>query len=111
MAKYVEKALIKFPSVLALNAGNIAETCKKLKISRATYQRLYESNKDFRIACDEVRESLLDFTESKAMELVKEGNPQMIMFVLKTQGKSRGWIERTEIDQKLTEDIRIVTRD
>ncbi len=111
MAKYVERALRKFPTVLGLNAGNISKTCKKLKISRSTYERLLETNKEFREACFEVREALLDYTEDKAMELVREGNPQMIMFVLKTQGKSRGWVERTEVDARVQEDIRIVVRD
>ena len=108
MSKAVAKALERFPTVLGLNAGNITATCKKLKVSRATYLKHYASDKDFKLACDNVQEELLDLAESKALELIQEKNPTMIIFFLKTKGKSRGYVERTEIDERSQRDIRIV---
>jgi len=37
--------------------------------------------------------------ESKLLKLIDDGNPQAIMFFLKTQGKHRGYTERTEQQQ------------
>jgi hypothetical protein len=94
-----------------MNAGNIAETCRKLKVSRSAYQLNYEKDKEFALACDTVQEELLDLVESKAMELIREKNTQMIIFYLKTKGKSRGYIERTEVDERSTHEVRIVVRE
>lgn len=107
----IEKKLERFPAVLALNAGNIAETCKKLKIARTTYAKHYNEDKDFRLACDTVQEELLDLVESKALELINEKNTQMIIFYLKTKGKHRGYIERTEVDERVAQEIRIVVKE
>lgn len=111
MSKAVEKALDRFPVVLALNAGNISATCKKLKIGRTTYVDRYSKDAEFRLACDNVQEELLDLAESKALELINEKNTQMIIFFLKTKGKSRGYVERTEVDERVQHDVRIVVRE
>ena len=111
MSKSVARSLERFPAVLALNAGNVSATCRRLKISRATYVQNYEKDKDFRLACDTVQEELLDLAESKALELINEKNTQMIIFFLKTKGKARGYIERTEIDERSTREVRIVVKE
>ena len=45
----------------------------------------------------EAKEKMLDFTESKLYEKIKEGDNAAIIFFLKTQGKKRGYIERQEV--------------
>ena len=44
------------------------------------------------------REGTLDLAESKLIEQIKKNNLTAIIFFLKTQGKSRGYIERSEHD-------------
>ncbi len=44
----------------------------------------------------EARESSIDLAESKLIEAIKAGNLTAIIFFLKTQGKSRGYSERSE---------------
>lgn len=109
MSKKIERASKQFPKFLEMNQGNISATCKKLRISRSTYQKLYDSDKEFKLACDDVQELLLDDSESQLHRLIEEGNVTAIIFYLKTKGKSRGYVERTEVDERNTQEIRIVT--
>jgi len=44
----------------------------------------------------EAREIALDHVESKLMKAIDDGNLTAIIFFLKTQGKSRGYSERSE---------------
>ena len=46
----------------------------------------------------EARESSVDLAESKLIEAIKNGNLTAIIFFLKTQGKSRGYVERSGHD-------------
>lgn len=40
----------------------------------------------------------LDFAESELFKQIKEGNITGVIFFLKTKGKKRGYIERSEFD-------------
>lgn len=111
MTKYVERALKKFPEILEKNQGNISQTCKKLKISRSTYERLYQTDKEFQKSCNDIQEALLDEGESMLHKQIQEGNTAALIFYLKTKGKSRGYVERTEVDERNIQEIRIVTRE
>ena len=50
-------------------------------------------------------ESILDFTEGKAIERIKEGDGTMIRFMLATKGKKRGYTYEDKMeDDDTTED-------
>ena len=50
-------------------------------------------------------ESILDFTEGKAIERIKEGDGTMIRFMLATKGKKRGYTYEDKLeDDGTTED-------
>ena len=44
----------------------------------------------------------LDIAESALIKLIKSGNIAAICFYLKCQGKHRGYVERSEVNQKIT---------
>ena len=50
-------------------------------------------------ALQDSREEIIDFAETKLIELIRNGNASAIFFYLKTVGKDRGYIEKQEIDQ------------
>ena len=43
-------------------------------------------------------ESILDFTEGKAIERIKEGDGTMIRFMLATKGKKRGYTYEDKLE-------------
>jgi hypothetical protein len=61
------------------------------------------------------RELALDVGESQLMKAVNEGKTAELLFFLKTQGKSRGYVERQEVEnsggQKVTVEVKITEDD
>ena len=86
-----------FIEVFKKQDGNISKACKASKISRQTF---YDWMKDpeFKDQIEHVRESLIDFAESQLLRNISKGKTAEILFYLKTKGKKRGYIERSEID-------------
>ena len=89
-----------FIEIFLRKGGNISVTCEAVGVSRRTYYNWFEQDEEFKDAILSVKESMIDFTESKLMELIREKNITAIIFYLKTQAKHRGYIERSEIDHE-----------
>ena len=80
--------------------GLVTQTAKKLKVTRqAIYKRLKGSSK-LRKAKLDAEEINLDIAETKLIANVKKGDNASIFFYLKCKGKSRGYVERQEINIK-----------
>ena len=84
--------------ILKNKAGNVSMTCEALTINRSTFYEWKNKDKKFRKAVEDVEESLIDYVESRLMKNIDEGKETSAIFFLKTKGKSRGYIERTEIE-------------
>ena len=71
-------------------------------MDRSTYYKWLKEDEDFKIEVESVepKELFLDFTESKLVEKINTGDTTAIIFTLKTKGKSRGYIERKEIEHQ-----------
>lgn len=87
-----------FLEAFALNMGNVSEACNAASIGRTTFYRWCDADPDFRQSVDDVREGLLDMTEGELLKLIKKGDTTAIIFYLKTKGKKRGYVEKTETD-------------
>ena len=88
----------KLIDALAKKRGNITEACKAANIGRQTYYDWKDKDKDFKQACEDAEESLLDKSEDKLMELIEGGNVIATIFHLKTKGKKRGYVEKQEVE-------------
>lgn len=88
--KAVEKALTK-------TRGNMAATAATLQCSRETIRRMCLDHPELAAVRDEAKESVTDWVESRMIEKIKGGDTTMIIFYLKTQGRSRGYVERQEV--------------
>lgn len=103
IANHKKRAL----QALEKNLGNISKACKEAKISRKQFYE-WAKEEEFKEQIKEAGEVALDFVEDQAIERIKgiknaKGNyivhpsDTMIIFYLKTKGKSRGYVERMEV--------------
>ena len=80
--------------------GNITQSCKAVGIVRQTYYNWLDSDVDFAQELGNVKapDRFLDFVARKLVEKINAGDTTSIIFALKTKGKSRGYVERQEIE-------------
>jgi len=101
---------------LEVSLGVVSTACTKVKLSRRLFYVYYNSDPKFKEDVDELQNVALDFAESKLFEKIngvtigkldENGEIQSyqvppsdtaLIFYLKTKGKGRGYIEKSEID-------------
>lgn len=82
---------------------NITATCTALGIARKTFYEWREKKKKLAEALDAAEESILDFAESKLVEHIQNDDVTALIFFLRTKGKKRGYVEKTETDVNLNQ--------
>jgi hypothetical protein len=87
-----------FLEALKRCAGNVSEAMNQVPTHRATHYRWLESDPEYAAAVDAIKESLIDRAEGVLHGLISKNNVPAVLFFLKTQGKKRGYVERTETD-------------
>ena len=85
-------------SALASSLGVVSTACKNVGITRQTHYTWMREDMAYAGDVKDIENITLDFAESKLHELIFEGNVASVIFFLKTKGKARGYIERTELD-------------
>ena len=55
------------------------------------------------------KETLLDLAESKLIQNIQDQDTTSIIFYLKTQGKKRGYVEKTEVEAKVDATVHELT--
>jgi hypothetical protein len=95
-------ALARIPSqtvaeVLRDVRGNLSVAAQKIGVDRTTMYNYIESHPELKEVLKEARETMLDHAESSLYRAVLDGEGWGVCFLLKTQGKSRGYIERQEL--------------
>lgn len=81
---------------------NVSATCSALNINRSTFYEWRNKDPKLDLMLSDESESIIDFTESKLIEKIQEGDITAIIFMLKTRGKSRGYVERIENNVSVT---------
>jgi hypothetical protein len=76
--------------------GFISQAAVNLGCEQVTIRNYIKRHPELNDVLKEQRESLLDFAESKLIQLIKEGDKTAIIFFLKTQGRARGYYEKVE---------------
>ena len=90
----------KFLRLFDDNAGNVSMTCSKFNMNRSTFYLWMDTSTRFKEGVEDVREGLIDFAESKLMMNIKDGKEASIFFLLRTLGKSRGYVERQDFQHQ-----------
>lgn len=88
--------------------GNITKASERFGISRALYYVWYNKDSKFAESCDNILDETLDWVESKLFNLIDRGNYQSIIFYLKTRGKKRGYVEKSELDLGINKENNII---
>jgi len=85
---------------LEKSLGVVSTAAKKAGIHRSTHYEWMNTDPEYNKAVNDLSDVALDFAESKLHEQMNEGNVASIIFYLKTKGKRRGYVERSEIEFK-----------
>lgn len=90
-----------FLDAYAKTFGNKTQSCKAVDISRQTLYNWLQNDPEFKAQIENIEpdELLLDFVESKMVQKINDGDTAVLIFVAKTKGKKRGYVERQEIEQ------------
>ena len=83
---------------LESSLGVVTTALKATNLSRTNYYKWLKEDEDFAKSVKEVENIALDFGESQLHAQMKDGNTSATIFFLKTKGKKRGYIERSELD-------------
>ena len=93
-----KKALIE---AMEICHGIVSDACKTVGISRVTYYSYYKNDSNFKETIDKIENVVLDYVEGKLFKLIDKGDVASTLFYLKTKGKGRGYIEKSEIDHNI----------
>ena len=77
--------------------GMVYLAARKIGCNPQTIYNRMKTNAAIREACDNARGELIDISEQKLRAAVLNGEPWAVAMVLKTLGKSRGYVERQEV--------------
>ena len=83
---------------LEKSLGVVTVACKSADVPRSTYYKWLNEDKEFAKAVKDIENIALDFGESQLHKQIGDGNTSATIFFLKTKGKKRGYIERSELD-------------
>ena len=78
--------------------GVVTVACKQADIPRSTYYKWLKDDEEIAQAVKEIENIALDFAESQLHTQMKDGSTSATIFYLKTKGKKRGYVERSELD-------------
>lgn len=84
-------------AALATKGPYMTEIAKAVGMKGDSVRQRFYRNERLMAAFDEAREALIDKAESNVMKAVMDGNHKMSVFVLRTLGKSRGYVMRDEV--------------
>tara|TARA_A100001201_G_scaffold83_3_gene287 strand:+ start:3278 stop:3631 length:354 start_codon:yes stop_codon:yes gene_type:complete len=78
--------------------GVVTVACKQTDTPRSTYYKWLKEDQEFAQAVKEIENIALDFAESQLHAQIKDGSTSATIFYLKTKGKKRGYVEKSELD-------------
>ena len=76
---------------------NVSAACEQIGISRSVVYKWEKEDPEFFKVMQQLEDYQVDFVEHQLMASIKAGSVQAQIFYLKTKGKHRGYVERTEV--------------
>ncbi len=91
-----KKAMIE---ALRASLGIVSEAADACGISRQQHYQWVKDDSAYKEQVDAIGDMAIDFAETALKKKISDGDTTAIIFYLKTKGKRRGFVERSEIDQ------------
>ena len=88
--------------------GVVSTAARSAGIDRKNHYNWMDSDAEYRQKVIDIDNIAIDFAESKLRLLIENGDVAATIFFLKTRGKSRGYVERSEYDVRVVPVIEIV---
>ena len=92
--EHTKKAIIE---ALEKSLGVVTTACKQVGVGRTTFYEYLNKDENFANEVNDIQNIALDFAESQLHKQIQDGNTSATIFYLKTKGKKRGYVERSEI--------------
>lgn len=90
---------------LEKSLGVVTTAAKAAGIDRVTHYRWMEKDAKYKAAVQDIENIALDFAESQLHKQIQSGEVSSTIFFLKTKGKSRGYVERTEHEHSVPKEV------
>lgn len=121
-----KKAMLK---ALESSLGVVTTACESVGIKRNSHYRWMNEDEEYRAQVESLTDLAIDFAESKLFELINGAhrevstpdgevisikdapNTSATIFYLKTRGKKRGYVERTELAGVSDAPVQIIIND
>lgn len=87
--------------------GNMAAVARAFGVTRQSVFEYVEARPALLSAKLEAKESILDGVETALHKAALQGEAWAICFLLKTQGKSRGYVERQQLDHHFVDEKKL----
>lgn len=94
---------------LKLSMAIVAPACEMVGIDRKTHYNWLKDDPGYKAEVEALIERTFDFVETKMVERINAGSDTMLIWYSKTKMKSRGFIERTEVE--VTEKPAFIVKD
>ena len=89
----------KIAAAIKTSMGNISMAARSLKCERGWLSKKIHKTPMLKQLLDDYRESMVDNAESALNRAIIQGESWAVCFGLKTQGRSRGYSERWEMEE------------
>lgn len=90
----LKKAML---AALEKSLGVVTTAANNVGITRKTHYDWLNNDEEYAAQVEALENMVLDFAESQLHKQINEGNTTATIFLLKTKGKKRGYVERQEI--------------
>ena len=90
----LKKAMLK---ALEKTMGVVSTAATMVGINRSTHYEWLKTDSEYKQKVDDLENLMLDFAETNLHQQIQEGNTTATIFLLKTRGRKRGYIERQNI--------------
>lgn len=98
MAKTERYTAEQVAAALKASMGLVSVAAEKLKCSDSTVRTYIERYPTVKQAQLDSREQMIDLAEASLVRAVRKGEGWAVALMLKTLGKSRGYVEKQELD-------------